>query len=254
MLISQRNLPFIKVLSYFISSTFPLLSLQHEYPAASILLTQSWPTLVVFLAQGNYASGVEEFVSSGMCIWVSSWIGNRDCTWVSMTAKKSLWRKEDVILDCGSSCLNLLQVLPICFLFNLTSVSCHIELGLAKYGFQVKSDIVSALSGKLYFHSRKHEYPVYLHNPRYSCLQNPMDRGTWWAMVHGVAKSWTRQKQLSPQHTLVNIFSLPYNFLHYFLACFVVRIQSVIHITYKICGNGLFMLSIRLPVSSTYYY
>ena len=25
----------------------------------------------------------------------------------------------------------------------------------------------------------------------YSCLENPMDRGTWWAIVHGVAKSWT---------------------------------------------------------------
>ena len=29
-------------------------------------------------------------------------------------------------------------------------------------------------------------------NPlQYSCLENPMDRGTWWAAVHGVAKSWT---------------------------------------------------------------
>ena len=29
-------------------------------------------------------------------------------------------------------------------------------------------------------------------NPlEYSCLGNPMDRGTWWAMVHGVSKSWT---------------------------------------------------------------
>ena len=29
-------------------------------------------------------------------------------------------------------------------------------------------------------------------NPfRYSCLGNPMDRGAWWAIVHGVAKSWT---------------------------------------------------------------
>ena len=27
---------------------------------------------------------------------------------------------------------------------------------------------------------------------QYSCLENPMDRGTWWAAVHGVAKSWTR--------------------------------------------------------------
>ena len=26
---------------------------------------------------------------------------------------------------------------------------------------------------------------------RYSCLENPMDGGAWWAAVHGVAKSWT---------------------------------------------------------------
>ena len=30
-------------------------------------------------------------------------------------------------------------------------------------------------------------------NPlQYSCLENPMDRGAWWAVVHGVAKSWTQ--------------------------------------------------------------
>ena len=29
-------------------------------------------------------------------------------------------------------------------------------------------------------------------NPlQYSCLENPVDRGTSWAMVHKVAKSWT---------------------------------------------------------------
>ena len=27
--------------------------------------------------------------------------------------------------------------------------------------------------------------------PQCSCLGNPMDRGTQWATVHGVAKSWT---------------------------------------------------------------
>ena len=27
---------------------------------------------------------------------------------------------------------------------------------------------------------------------QYSCLENPMDGGTWWAAVHGVAKSQTR--------------------------------------------------------------
>ena len=26
---------------------------------------------------------------------------------------------------------------------------------------------------------------------QYSWLENPMDRGAWWAMVHGVANSWT---------------------------------------------------------------
>ena len=36
-------------------------------------------------------------------------------------------------------------------------------------------------------------------NPlQYSCLGNPMDRGAWWATVHGVPKSWT---QLSNWHT-----------------------------------------------------
>ena len=30
-------------------------------------------------------------------------------------------------------------------------------------------------------------------NPlQYSCLENPMDGGAWWATVHGVAKSRTR--------------------------------------------------------------
>ena len=32
---------------------------------------------------------------------------------------------------------------------------------------------------------------------KYSCLENLMDRGAWWATVHSVAKSWTQLKQLS---------------------------------------------------------
>ena len=35
---------------------------------------------------------------------------------------------------------------------------------------------------------------------QYSCLENPMDRGAWWAMVHRVSKSWTWLKRLSTQH------------------------------------------------------
>ena len=30
-------------------------------------------------------------------------------------------------------------------------------------------------------------------NPlQYSCLENPMDRGAWWATVRGITKSWMR--------------------------------------------------------------
>ena len=35
-------------------------------------------------------------------------------------------------------------------------------------------------------------------NPlQYSCLENSMDRGAWWATVHGVAKSRTRPSDLT---------------------------------------------------------
>ena len=31
---------------------------------------------------------------------------------------------------------------------------------------------------------------------QYSCLENPMHGGAWWAAVHGVAKSWTQLSDL----------------------------------------------------------
>ena len=58
--------------------------------------------------------------------------------------------------------------------------------------------------------SRQTEYSTYNQNMRiyqnqtlfdgegngtplqYSCLENPMGRGAWWAAIRGVAKSWTR--------------------------------------------------------------
>ena len=54
-----------------------------------------------------------------------------------------------------------------------------------------------------------HFFPIYLPwsdgtcgegngNPRqYSCLENPVDRGAWWAAVHSVSKTWTWLKWLS---------------------------------------------------------
>ena len=47
-------------------------------------------------------------------------------------------------------------------------------------------------------------------NPlQYFCLGNSMDRGAWWATVHGVAKSWT---QLNTHHALAEETIGPYNY------------------------------------------
>ena len=38
-----------------------------------------------------------------------------------------------------------------------------------------------------------------------SCLENPRDRGAWWAAIYGVAQSWTRLKRLSSSKTKTDI-------------------------------------------------
>ena len=49
--------------------------------------------------------------------------------------------------------------------------------------------------------SRENTNSMYVHKKngegngtplQYSCLENPMDRGAWWAAVHGVTKSQTQ--------------------------------------------------------------
>ena len=44
---------------------------------------------------------------------------------------------------------------------------------------------------------------------QHSCLENPMDGGAWWAIVHGVTKNWTQLSGLTlkKQHTVV-LFSV----------------------------------------------
>ena len=47
-------------------------------------------------------------------------------------------------------------------------------------------------------------------NPlQYSCLENPMDRGAWWATVHGITKSRTWLKRLSTHtHMFICVFPI----------------------------------------------
>ena len=42
---------------------------------------------------------------------------------------------------------------------------------------------------------------------QYSCLENSMDRGAWWAIVLRVTKSWTRLMQLTCTCTLSTILN-----------------------------------------------
>ena len=37
---------------------------------------------------------------------------------------------------------------------------------------------------------------------QYSCLENPMDRGAWWATMNGIAKSQTQLNWLSTQKVI----------------------------------------------------
>ena len=42
-------------------------------------------------------------------------------------------------------------------------------------------------------------------NPlHYSCLENSMDRGAWWAIVHRVIKSWTRLSDLAHTYAVLH--------------------------------------------------
>ena len=44
-------------------------------------------------------------------------------------------------------------------------------------------------------------------NPlQYSCLENPIDGGAWWATVHGVTKSWTRLSDLTFTFTEILVY------------------------------------------------
>ena len=56
---------------------------------------------------------------------------------------------------------------------------------------------------------------------QYSCLENPIDTGTWWATAPGVAKSQTQLKQLSmPAHRCPMFL----NRMECFLVLFIIKI------------------------------
>ena len=80
-------------------------------------------------------------------------------------------------------------------------------------------------------------------NPlQYSCLENPMDRGTWWATVHGVTKSQTPLKRLTHTHDPITIFLIVLGLFSvglFLLLCFLPREDPLV----ICCKAGLVVLN-----------
>ena len=65
----------------------------------------------------------------------------------------------------------------------------HVPAGSDSKEFACNAGDMGSIPGSGRSPGERNGYPL-----QYSCLENSLGRGTWWAAVHGVAKS---QKQLS---------------------------------------------------------
>ena len=119
----------------------------------------------------------------------------------------SLTTLEVCVCVCARVCVLLRQSLihlklslKHCFLDNLTcdmyGISLALETNTLKLGFPGGSDSkeftcnagdLGSIPGSERSPGEGNGYPL-----QYSFLENSMDRGAWWAIVHGVTKSWTR--------------------------------------------------------------
>ena len=115
----------------------------------------------------------------GLLFQGNKWRENRGNR-VSITIFK-LWRKQ------GSTEENLEQLQGIKYFVMLVVKNWPANLGN-------KRD-VGLIPGSRRSPGEGNDNPL-----QYSCLENPMDRGAWWATAHRVAKSRTRLNALS-RHT-----------------------------------------------------
>ena len=86
------------------------------------------------------------------------------------------------------------------------------------------------------FFGRKRVNPL-----QYSCLENSMDRGAWWAAVHRVANSWKWLKQLS-RHTRPQLPSI-------LKICILSFSRSMLFLRWVLLGKGIQHQKIHFPKS-----
>ena len=85
-------------------------------------------------------------------------------------------------------------------------------------------------------------------NPlQYSCLENPINRGAWWATVHRVAKRWTWLKQRST----IGFCHSEENFLPWYSYNFTTLVTEFAwsHVQNSVSGTGVDWEFNRLPYS-----
>ena len=159
-------------------------------------------------------SSVHEILQARILEWVavpffSGFSRLRDQTPVSCTADR-FCTTEPPGKPFHLNCLTLLgcktkrsSIAPYCYLVNIP----HFFLGIHSF-----ADLIpGGTSGKepacqfrilkrCWFEPWRGERSPgggHGNSLQYSCLENPIDRGAWWAMVYRVAKSRTRLKLLS---------------------------------------------------------
>ena len=73
---------------------------------------------------------------------------------------------------------------------NICFFHCLLTSLLRFYSFRVPVYLVEVFQQYSGITGEEHSNTL-----QYSCLENPMDRGAWWATVRGVAKSQTQLKR-----------------------------------------------------------
>ena len=70
-----------------------------------------------------------------------------------------------------------------------------------------------------------------------SCLENPRDRGAWWAAFYGVAQSQTQLKQLSSSISISEVIDISPSNLDSIL-CFIQPEFGLMYSAYKLNKQG----------------
>ena len=95
---------------------------------------------------------------------------------------------------------------------------------------------------QIHTHTHTHTHTIYIYsgeengNPlQYSCLENLMDRGTWWTTIHGVAQSQAQLKRLSSSSIqYVSVMYIICSLLYAMYYTFIIVNFYCIHVPYKL--------------------